>query len=160
MVTKEPVENPQRSRGWRVAAVLFALALLAIVFVPVSWEPHEDSFPLSSYPMFSHGRPSPVLTLMHAVGVRADGSREPLSPMLSAGNREVLQSLRTIEIGVQHGADAFCAEVAGRIRAAGEDYAEVELATDTWDTVVYFASEDPQDSLQEHVIHARCEVAP
>lgn len=157
MATKEPIARP---RGWRVAPVLFSVALLAVVFVPVTWEAHEDSFPLSSYPMFSHGRPDPVLTLMHAVGIRSDGSREPLSPMLSAGNREVLQSLRTIEIGVQNGADAFCAEVASRVREAGEDYAEVELATDTWDTVAYFASDDAQESLQQHHVHARCEVAP
>ncbi|MFT5356647.1 MAG: hypothetical protein ACI9KE_003872 [Polyangiales bacterium] len=156
MAAKEPVSP----RGWRVAAVLFSVALLGVVFVPVTWEAHEDSFPLSSYPMFSHGRPSPELTLMHAIGIRADGSREPLSPMLSAGNREVLQSLRTIELGVHHGADSFCAEIAGRLREAGEDYAEVEIATDTWDAVAYFANDDPQESLQQHDVHVRCEVAP
>ena len=157
MAAKKPIADP---RGWRVAAALFSLTLLGVVFVPVTWEAHEDSFPLSSYPMFSHGRPSPVLTIVHAIGIRPGGVREPLSPMLSAGNREVLQSLRTIEIGVQHGADAFCAEVVSRVREAGEDYAQVEIATDTWDAVAYFASDDPQDSLQQHDVHARCEVAP
>lgn len=157
MVTKEPISRP---RGWRVAAALGSLALLAIVFVPVTWEPHEDSFPLSSYPMFSHGRPSPMLTLTHAVGIRADGSREPLSPMLSAGNREVLQSLRTIELGVHHGAHAFCAEIAGRLRDAGEDYDSIEIATDTWDAVAYFEHDDPVESRQQHDVHVRCEVRP
>lgn len=80
--------------------------------------------------------------------------------MLSAGNREVLQSLRTIEIGVHHGADTFCLEVAGRIREAGEDFAQVEIATDTWDSVAYFANDDARESLREHDVHVRCEVGP
>lgn len=143
--------------GWRFRAAFVSALVLGFCLWPLSWGPDEDSFPVSSFPMFSHGRPSPMLTIRHAVGIRADGTREPLSPMLSAGNREVLQSMMTIVQGVDHDASAFCAEVAGRVLEAGEDYERVELSTETWDTVRYFA--ESAESV-ERVVHAECSVQP
>ena len=72
----------------------------------------EDSFPLSTFPMFSHERPR-RMTVMHAVGVDAAGERTPLSPRVSAATSEPLQSLRTLELAVQAGLPVVPVSVIG-----------------------------------------------
>jgi len=147
----------------RLWAYGVSLAMLALVTYPAFEGPEYDSFPLSSYPMFSEGRPSPEMTLTHALGVRRDGTLVPLSPLVASNNREVLQSMVTIHHGVFSGperARTFCAEVAGRV--AGSSDAElgnvtaVELATSRFDAVAYF--EDEPVPIDRRV-HVRCEVA-
>lgn len=138
-------------------AIVFSGAMIFAVVSPAFRDPPADSFPLSDYPMFSHGRPSPMFTLTHALGVDSGGRLTPLEPLVSSGNREVLQSMVTLEHGVHHGAPRFCEEIAARV-AADDDLdgvVSVELATDTWDTVAYFDEDAPS---QEHRVHARCEV--
>lgn len=132
--------------------------MIALVVSPALREPPADSFPLSDYPMFSHGRPTPQMELTHALGVRADGSRVPLPPMVSAGNREVLQSMMTIHAATFSARRrAFCDEVAARVAASPElqDVQAVELATSTFDAVAYF--ERSPEPLTRRV-HVRCEV--
>lgn len=138
-------------------AIVFSGAMVAAVVSPAFRDPPADSFPLSDYPMFSHGRPSPMFTLTHAVGIDAAGVSTPLAPLVSSGNREVLQSMVTIEHGVHHGAANFCEEIAVRVAADAdlEDIVFVELVTDTWDTVAYFDEDAPS---QDHQVHAHCEV--
>lgn len=140
-----------------VFATVFSAAMVAAVVSPVLRDPPADSFPLSDYPMFSHGRPSPMFTLTHALGIDAEEERTPLEPLVSSGNREVLQSMVTIEQGVHHGAPRFCEEIATRVAADHDldDVVAVELVTDTWDTVAYFDAAAPS---QHHEVHARCEV--
>ena len=149
------MSSKTRSARWQLGPLAVALTALGALLYPLSWGPLDDSFPLSSYPMFSHGRPSPMLTISHAVGIREDGSREALEPLISAGNREVLQSMVTIQFGIRSGADAFCAEVAERARDEG--FAEVEISTESWDAVEYFDS-SPEEARRSHEVHARCPV--
>lgn len=139
-----------------------SVVFIALSIYPAFEGPEYDSFPLSSYPMFSRGRPSPEMTLTHALGVRADGRRVPLPPMISAANREVLQSMMTILHGVSSGpagARRFCADVARRVAESDDedlrDVREVELATSTFDAVAYF-ERAPEPLGRE--IHARCAV--
>ena len=137
--------------------------MLGLVAYPAFEGPEYDSFPLSSYPMFSEGRPTPDMTLTHALGVRPDGTHVPLSPMVASENREVLQSMMTIHHGVFSGpvrAREYCAEVAARVLASDDselaDVTAVELATSRFDAVAYFA-EAPEPISRE--VHVRCEVA-
>ena len=144
----------------RFGPLLFTFVMLGAALYPLSWEPGHDSFPLSSYPMFSHGRPDPMFTMSHAVGILEDGTRVPLEPMVSAGNREVLQSMRTIEMGIAQNAPAFCQEVAARVALARPEEGairSVELCRETWDTVAYF-SEDQTEGQARHVF-AVCDVS-
>ncbi len=142
----------------RSAVYAFSALMIAAVVSPALRDPPADSFPLSDYPMFSHGRPTPRMELTHALGVRADGTRVPLPPLVSSGNREVLQSMMTIHYAVFSARrQAFCEEVAGRVAEAPElrDVRAVELATSTFDAVRYFeASPAPI----RRTVHARCEV--
>lgn len=144
----------------RERALVYAvsIALLGATLSPLARHPDEDSFPLSTYPMFSHERPR-ELTMVHALGLDAEGERTPLPPMISAGNREVLQSMATLQQAVGGGrARAQCEEIAERVRSDGslDEVREVEISTDTFDTVAYFA-EARTEPLARHV-HVRCGV--
>ncbi|MEM9067582.1 MAG: hypothetical protein AAGE52_03720 [Myxococcota bacterium] len=136
----------------------FSALMIGLVISPALRDPPVDSFPLSDYPMFSHGRPNPDMEITHALGVRADGTRVPLPPLVSAGNREVLQSMMTIanETFSPRKRD-FCAEVAERVAESGdfEDVEGVELATSIYDAVHYFeVSPEPA----QRRVHYRCAV--
>jgi DNA-binding transcriptional LysR family regulator len=133
--------------------------MLVIVASPAFRHPPRDSFPLSDYPMFSHGLASPEFTLSHALGVRADESTVPLSPMVSSANREVLQSMMTIHNAVADGrAISFCHEVAARVAESSDldDVARVRIVTSRFDSVAYFES-GPEPL--ERTLHAECAVA-
>ncbi len=144
----------------RAYAAAVSLALLAAMVSPALRDPPVDSFPLSDYPMFSLGRPSPLLDVTHALGVDAGGARRPLPPLISAGNREVLQSMMTLRRAVQGtpGAAPHCAEVAGRVAAdpALADVVAVELATSRFATVRYLAHDETAPVGRR--LHHRCAV--
>tara|TARA_B100001750_G_scaffold193842_1_gene164964 strand:+ start:899 stop:1357 length:459 start_codon:yes stop_codon:yes gene_type:complete len=145
-----------------VKAYGLSLALMVAVVSPALRDAPEDgsdkdSFPFSDYPMFSHGRPDPMLTLTQALGVDGEGHREPLSPTISSGNYEVMQAMMTIMIAMRADGPGYCAEIAQRVAEESDlDHLEaVELATSTWDTVRYF--EEGPEPLTRHV-HHRCPV--
>lgn len=127
----------------------------------------HDSFPLSTYPMFSfdRGRTSHVATV---VGVTADGSIERLSPMLIAGSDEPMHAVETVSTAVGAGEERtaqLCAEVALRLasrnmnaRAAGarDEIVMVRVGAETHDAVAFFA--DGAREPQSVAVHAECEV--
>lgn len=99
--------------------LLLGLVAGAMVW-PALREPPQDSFPLSDYPMFSAGRPDANLTITHALGIDAAGVETPLSPMITSGNREVMQSMMSLHHGVHSGPErsaAYCLEIAERVAA-------------------------------------------
>lgn len=142
----------------RAHAYVVSLVALGLMLSPLLRHPDEDSFPLSTFPMFSHERPR-RMTVTHAVGVDALGRRTPLPPRVSADTSEPLQSMRTIELAVQAGrARELCREIAPRV-AAREDLAQqqsVEVETIAFDAVAYFDEAPPDPYIRR--VHARCPV--
>ncbi len=139
-------------------AAIFALLMLGTVLSPALGHPDDDSFPLSHYPMFSHHRPRDM-TIAQALGVRDDGTTQPLGPMLSAGNREVLQSMMTLEHAIQTGrAPGLCREIAERVAASAEhaEIVHVRIARSTFDVVTYFEGATEPSARQ---MFAGCRVA-
>jgi hypothetical protein len=138
-------------------AIVVGLALALAVVSPALRPSPRDSFPLSTYPMFSRGRPDTDLSLVQALGVRPDGARFPLPPRITADTYEVLQSMVVLDRAVREGrAGGLCEAIAARARAAAsEDVAAVEIATSRFDVVRYF-EEAPRPLAR--VVHARCEV--
>lgn len=128
---------------WTGTAV--SLVITALVLSPAFGDPKEDSFPLSTYPMFSHGRPNPDLVLTQALAVFPNGDRKPLPPKLATGNEEVIQAMRMIldeTYGGQERAKSFCRDVVDRINRSSsprwKDAIAVEIARSHFDTVAYF----------------------
>jgi hypothetical protein len=142
----------------RVRLVPVAAFVVAVVAVaaPALRQPSADSYPLSTYPMFSdnQGRSAAVDV---AVGVRADGTREALSPQLVTGTPEIVLAVATVSDAVHEGrAEVLCADVAARVgRSSRAAVAEVEIATETYDAPGYFAGDRAPLA---RTVHARCPV--
>jgi hypothetical protein len=127
----------------------------AAVLWPVVRRPPQDSFPLSTYPMFSFPL-EPVAEVDLVVGVDAAGGDVRLSPESIAGTDEVIQAGGAVARAVAGGGDdpmTFCRRVADRL--VGDDPVVVEVRTDVYDAIGWFrGAREPL----ERTVHARCEV--
>lgn len=146
------------ARAW---AVTLALAVLVVspLALPRGW----DSFPISSYPMFSRGDLGTVVTVSHVLLVGAEGSggragpRRPAPPSM-VGTPEVMVAKGIVEAAIASGrAATLCGRVAARARAEDTEVRRVEVVTSTFDTRRYFA-ESTEPSAR--VVHASCRVTP
>jgi hypothetical protein len=139
-------------RPWIYSVSVVALLLVAS---PAFRSPPRDSFPLSDFPMFSQGRPSPRFALTHALGVDGAGRRRPLSPWVATGNREVLQAMVWLHAASGDPGRA-CRDIAARVaRHGAAEVRRVELATSEFDAVAYFARVPEPE---KRTVHADCEV--
>lgn len=146
----------------RMLAYGVSALLLGLVLAPAFREPWaQDSFPLSTYPMFSQTRPR-EMRVAHAVAVRSDGERAPVPPQLVAGTSEVLQSMAVVRRALRQGERRqrrLCRRIARRVERT--EVAElggarrIELSVDRFDTVAYF--EEAAEPLERRVF-ARCPV--
>jgi hypothetical protein len=144
----------------RVHAYVVSALVLVAIMLPVLWQPHDDSFPLSTYPMFAHrrGRENDVT---RALAISADGSEAPVPPRYVA-NAETMQAFYTISRAVHAGSGAaaqLCEAIAARIPNAREPelaHAQrVSLVTERVDAIDYLAGRaKPSDRR----VHAECAV--
>ncbi|HSD87224.1 MAG TPA: hypothetical protein VLB44_06905 [Kofleriaceae bacterium] len=125
-----------------VAAVVVSLALIGATLEPLARDPYDDSFPLSTYPMFATKRPA-IQTFRYALGETRDGKRRTLSPSM-IGSGEILQALKIVEHAVGKGRGelaALCQQIAARVAADGDfnDVVAIRIVSGTHDAVEYLA---------------------
>lgn len=148
-------ENREQFR--RAPALIFSMLVIAATLSPALRESPRDSFPLSTYPMFSSVPKRAWLDVI--VGFDAAGSEHRIPPHLVA-NLEVMQAAETIRLAVrQRRAPQLCAEVAARV-AADPDFEHVvrlEVQRRKFDPLTYFTSA-PDERLLDLRRRARCEV--
>lgn len=140
-------------RRW--PAALFSVVMLGLTIAPVARE--HDSFPLSSYPMFSSVRTKPWIAVV--VGRDAAGEQRPIPPRLVA-NAEVMQAVQTIANAVKRKqAKPLCERVAARIADEPQwaDVVEVEVQSRQFDPYTYFTQVEGRTPLKVRT-RARCEV--
>jgi hypothetical protein len=131
--------------------------MLALVVSPVFGDPDEDSYPLSTYPMFARARGKPWLS--SAEGIDANEQAVRLSPEVVAHD-EVMQVAATVRRAVQAGplaTETLCREIAARL-ASDPDYQRVQsvrIVAARFDPLRYF-SEGPEP--EQRTEHARCPV--
>lgn len=131
------------------------VAVAALVLAPAFGDPGSDSYPLSSYPMFSTDRPVRA-DLATVVGVTAAGEVVRLSPELIAGADEPILAAATVSGSIRTSqSDRLCAEAADRVRAAGLDVVEAVVRTEHVDVVAHVA--EGTDPLAV-TVYARCPV--
>ena len=138
----------------RVWAYGITLVALALVFSPVVRPGQPDSYPLSTYPMFSYdrGRESALPT---AVGITGDEQQRRLSPELISGGYEPIRAFATVEASIANGDTAdLCREIAHRTaeRRVPEVVA-IEVVTEVHDVVAWF---DGHKEPSRRTVHARC----
>lgn len=130
---------------------------LGVVLSPLL-RPDHDSYPLSTYPMFSTpiGRESALPT---AVGRRDDGAIVRLSPELISGGFEPVRAFAVVARAIS-GADteSLCREIAARVADSSGRVAavtSVEVVTERHDVVGYFAGDEEP---RQRDVHAQCAV--
>jgi hypothetical protein len=141
----------------RLVAYGFGLGLAAAVAAPGFADPSQDSYPLSTYPMFARPRDKPEL--FYAEGLDAKGRAVRLPPELVA-NAEVMQAASRVRRAVNAGkeeAASLCASVAERTaKSSGHaGVVRVRLVSARFDPIAYFErGREPE----ERAIHAKCKV--
>jgi hypothetical protein len=149
----------RRATFWRAPPLIFSVLVIAATLSPALREPPRDSFPLSTYPMFSSVPKRAWLDVI--VGFDASGNLQRIPPQLVA-NLEVMQAAETIRLAVRHRrAPQLCAEVAARV-ASDPDFDHVvrlEVQRRKFDPLTYFTS-PPSERLLDLRRRASCEVPP
>lgn len=140
-------DEVDRSRPLRLAAL--AAGLMVLIW-PILRD--RDSFPLSTYPVYSSVRPD-VATFATAHGERADGSMRRLSMDVIARTDDPLIAASRLSDAVGAGrADEACGAIAARVPA---DVVAVVVVRERHDVV---AAARGDDSMLESEVLARCAV--
>jgi hypothetical protein len=126
----------------RVIGAVISVVLIGATLEPLLRDPFDDSFPLSTYPMFATKRPT-IQTLRYVLGETSDGKRRTLSPSV-LGSGEILQALRIVEHAVGGGRRdmaTLCTQIAHRVAAEDDfsDVAAIRFVSGTHDAVEYLA---------------------
>lgn len=145
--------------AWRIFGYLVFAIVVAAVAYPLTWPRGRDSFPLSSYPMFSRKLPTAEFSLQYAVGVTTDGKRHHLAPEFVA-NDEVLQARAVLRRAVRGGKRAvtrLCQRIARRVSVDADLRAveHVRIVTGRHDAVAYLTG---RDRVGKERVHGQCRV--
>src|SRR5690606_37948515 len=135
------VTEPSPPGFSRALALIVSALTIAATMWPLLWEPGRDSFPLSSYPMFSSIRERPWIDVI--VGYDADGREHRIGPKV-VGNAEVMQAAQTIRKAVRRKqARSLCEQVAARVSEAPKyaDIVRLEVQSRQFDPRTYFVSD-------------------
>lgn len=151
----EAERRAQQVRRFDPRLGLAAVAAASLLVVSPALRSASDSYPLSTYPMFS-GAVEPEVDLTLAVGVDDAGERVELSPTLIAGTDEVIVAGGTLRIAVREArTDELCTEIAQRLADAGRDeVVGVRVVTDAVDAVAWYEG----DRARVTTLHAECPV--
>lgn len=141
---------------WRrpLAYTVIAAVLGVVGIVPLVLD--RDSFPLSTYPMFSTRR-STAEAVDTAVAVDADGTVRRLGPQRIGGTDEIILATATVSRAINAGTvDQLCTEIAGRVAGDGPDTAaNIEIVTELFDAVRWYRGDHEPI---ERVVHTSCPV--
>ena len=132
---------------------LAPLVAAVVVLFPLLGSLESDSYPLSTYPMFSgdRGREASIAT---AVGLDEMGELVRLAPEAIGGTDEVILAAATVNDAIRRGeVDELCLEIATRL--TGSDVAAVVIRTERIDVVAHIADDAPPLSVRDH---GTCEV--
>lgn len=112
----------------------------------------QDSFPLSTYPMYAHDRGREV-AIATAIGVTATGDVQRLSLTTIADADDPLEAASLVAGEVRAGrADVLCGAVARRL---DDPDLTVQVVTERHDVVARTRGEP---SLFDRTVHAECRV--
>jgi hypothetical protein len=139
----------------RLAAVSVGLGTLLAVLSPLG-AMDDDSFPISSYPMFARPRGQPTL---YAVTARDQDGSERRLPAEMVGSSEVLQTKVLIQRSVEQGPEAMaelCRATADRVSRSPElgTLRSIEIVRRRFDPIGYFV-DGPKPIEQERLFSCK-----
>ena len=132
----------QRIRAWLcVGAVVVVVGVVPVML-------NRDSFPLSTFPMFSSRRTT--TEDVDTAVLMQDGVEIRLSPGLIAATDEVILAAAVVSNAIAAGtADQLCADIARRVHRAGE----IQVVSEQFDSVRWYRGD--RTPLRRQV-HATC----
>ena len=150
-------DNPDTVDGKEVSAmqrrgrILVTSAISVAMLAPVVRD--HDSFPLSTYPMYSRLRSSEVL-FATAQGIDPAGRTHPLSMYIIGASDDPLIVAGELRAAISGGrSDERCEEIADRAEIT--DFVAIEIVTERHDVIEQVAG---SSSLLDRTVHARCDI--
>ncbi len=129
----------------RLGAVVSVVAILATA-APLLLDPlTEDSFPLSTYPMFAQKRGT-EWTLEYAIGKTADGQRRSLRPAHVAATREVMDAHTTFtDARKRRRRPELCKEIADAVARDSrfDDVVSIQIVKGIHDAITFLVDDAP-----------------
>jgi hypothetical protein len=151
--TRSPSADASTARSakrWRVGTVL----VVGLMVMPVVLD--RDSFPLSTYPMYSRARPAQV-TIPSAIGFDEAGDEHRLTLRVIGASDDPLIVAGELRTAIAQGrAAARCEAIAARASdGLAEDLAlvRIEVVMERHDVVAQVTGEP---SLLDRTVHADC----
>lgn len=149
-----------QSRRARLAAGLLTAAVVLVLASPALLPDRRDSFPLSTFPMFS-SLIEPIVDIDYAIGLDEGGNDITLDPETIAGTDEIIIAGSVVSQAVRGGETALaplCSAIATRVSSGSRESSIVgiEIRTDRLDAVAYFAGDELPI---ERVAHWVCDVS-
>lgn len=148
----------ERLHAYGLSALVLA-ALLSVLRLDPQ-DPEQDSFPLSTYPMFSYDR-GRVASVTVALALGPNGYEAAIPPSFVATS-ETMQALKTIAKSVREGgerAEQLCASIAARVASSPDDAfraaTEVAFVRNTVDTIDYLSG---NGAARDRAVELRCPV--
>lgn len=147
--------NPTAARpALRMLGPMIVVAIVAVIGV-VPLILGRDSYPLSTYPMFSSRRTAiePVHT---AVLVDSEGEVIRLSPTQISGNDEVIIAAQLVYESIgRDGGVVLCDDIARRFSEPTSRGATIEIVTERYDAIAWY---EGRRSPISRVVHSSCRV--
>lgn len=141
----------------RLRGYLIGLGVVVAAALPIARDATDDSFPLSTYPMFARQIAQPTVYFVERL--EAKGRARRLTPEQVSGN-EVMQSFKNIRAAVRAGPEAvqeLCQGVAERLakRERRKKNVELRVVGARFDPVAYFTE---GAGPEERTIEGTCKV--
>jgi hypothetical protein len=140
----------RRRVGWTIGGAVVMIAMV----LPVVLD--QDSFPFSTYPMYSRARPA-VVSIPSAIAIDGTGTEHRLSMRVIGRSDDPLIVAGELRSAIARGrADERCAEISERLgseRAETQDLVRVEVVMERHDVV---AQVNGESSLIDRTVHAAC----
>ena len=146
--------SPTSELNKRRSVRAIGLAIVVVIGVlPVALD--RDSYPLSTYPMFSSRRTAiePVHT---AVARGEDGSIRRLTPTQISGNDEVIIAAQLVFDSISRdGGTVLCGDIARRMSTSSDMIDTIEIVTEKYDAIDWY---EGRRSPVSRVVHTSCPV--
>lgn len=128
----------------RWLGAIVSIVLIAATASPVLRNPNDDSFPLSTYPMFAWKRTTTV-TMEYLVGFTVTGERWHLPPR-TTGSSQPMQAMRILQGAAGRGRTgqlALCKAAAAKVPRLRKDIVVVAMMRGTHEAIDYLVYNKP-----------------
>jgi hypothetical protein len=143
----EAIPRSVRALAWGAVAA----TVVVVAAVPLALD--RDSFPLSTYPMFSSRRSS-TESVDTAILIDASGRTTRIHPRDIAGTDEVILAAVTVSDALRDDTtELLCGDIVARLGPGAPEGAQVQIVTEVYDAIEWYRGDRTPLST---VVHTSC----